>query len=67
MANVEWLFIDKASPRTVERGDRVSADAGGLPVYEVMEINSDRAWLRDEVSHRDVVMPPHLLRWRILR
>lgn len=67
MGNVEWLFIDRASPRTVSPGDRVSADAGGLPIYQVMEIEQDRAWLRDEDTHRDVVLPPHLLRWRLMR
>lgn len=67
MANVEWLFIDRASPRTVSAGDRVSAEAGALPIYEVVEISGDRAWVREEDTHRDAVMPLHLLRWRMVQ
>ncbi len=67
MANVEWSFIDQESPLPLSRGDLVSAEAGGLPVYEVVSVSEGRAWLREAQTQRDFVMPAHSLRWRMER
>ena len=64
MANVEWLFIDRASPQVVSQGDLVSSEAGGMPVYEVIEVAGERLWLRDQESLQDRILPGEWVRWR---
>ncbi len=66
MANVEWLFIDHTTRPTLAQGDLVSAEAGGLPVYRIMDITDARAWVRDARSERDHILPTGHLRWRML-
>lgn len=67
MANVEWSFIDTESRTPLLRGDLVSAEAGGLPVYEVVGVSDGRIWLRDAQTHRDHVLPRNSVRWRMDR
>ncbi len=67
MANVEWSFIDRDARTPLLRGDLVSAEAGGLPVYEVVEVSDGRVWLRDAQSRRDYVLPRNSVRWRMDR
>ena len=67
MANVEWSFVDRESPAPIRSGDLVSAEAGGLPIYEVMEIDGARLWLREALTNRDCVAPTASMRWRIER
>jgi len=67
MANVEWLFIDRASRAAINPGDFVSAEAGGLPIYQVVDIADGRVWVRDEATHRDHILPVDHLRWRMLQ
>ena len=64
MPSVEWTLIDQARNAPIAKGDRVSIEAGGLPVYEVLEITDGRAWLRDERSH-DHLLPTSALRWKL--
>ena len=67
MANVEWSFVDRESPSPIRGGDLVSAEAGGLPIYEVVEVDGGRVWLREALSNRDCVMPTDAMCWRIER
>jgi hypothetical protein len=67
MANVQWSFIDQDLPMSLKCGDLASAEPGGLPVYEVMSVTPERAWLRDVRTHRDHVLPTDTLCWRMDR
>ena len=67
MANVEWSFVDRESPEPIRGGDLVSAEAGGLPIYEVVTVDGARLWLREALSNRDWVMPLDSMHWRIER
>jgi hypothetical protein len=65
MAGVGWSLIGGGETPAIRCGDWVSAEAGGLPIYEVMEIDRERLWLRDTMSRRDYVLPAQSLRWRL--
>lgn len=65
MVEAGWSLIGQAQTPAIRQGDWVSAEAGGLPIYEVMEIDRDRLWLRDTMTHRDHVAPIKNLRWRL--
>ncbi len=67
MIGVGWSLIGGGKTPAIRRGDWVSAEAGGLPIYEVVEIDRERLWLRDTVSLRDHVLPAQSLRWRLTR
>ena len=43
--SVDWILW---SPEEVHVGDVVSADAGGMPIYRVVEIDQGEAVLEDE-------------------
>lgn len=65
MSGVGWSLIGGSEFPAIRRGDWVSAEAGGLPIYEVVEIDRERLWLRDTISRRDHVLPAQTLRWRL--
>ncbi len=67
MRAVEWSLIDPSSRTAISQGDLVSAEAGGLPIYEVMRVADGRVWLREEQSGRDHVAPVGQLRWIMRR
>ena len=67
MADLEWRLIERDAAGPIRRGDRVSVEAGGMPIYEVVEIDHERLWLRDPLSGRDHVLPAASLRWRLRR
>ncbi len=61
--HIDWEFLDGEGARRVRVGDLVSADAGGLPIYQVMSLEHGRAWLRDIDSGADRVTPLTLFHW----
>jgi hypothetical protein len=65
MQTVEWTLIDPTLEAPISRGDRVSAEAGGLPIYEVLQIADGRAWLREERRGQDYLLPTARLRWKL--
>ena len=58
----QWVTIERCG---VAPGDLVSAEAGGLPIYRVLSVQDQRAWLRDERTGRDHIAPLATLRWKL--
>ena len=60
--HIDWQFMDgEAGVRT---GDLVSAAAGGLPVYKILNLEGGRAWLRDIDTGADQVTPLNIFHWK---
>ncbi len=57
-----WVTIGRTGLMV---GDRVSAEAGGLPIYRVLRVQDHRVWLREERTDRDLVAPAGALRWKL--
>lgn len=57
-----WVTIERTG---IQTGDLVSAQAGGLPIYRVVALQAERAWLRDERGERDHIAPLSALRWKL--
>ena len=57
-----WVTIERFG---VMPGDLVSSEAGGLPIYRVLSLQDQRAWLRDERTGRDHIAPLSSLRWKL--
>lgn len=64
MGQIDWALVDWSSRTPIAVGDQVSVEAGGLPIFEVLRISEDRAWLRDVGTGRDHVAPARTLRWK---
>jgi hypothetical protein len=62
--HIDWEFLDGQAARGVRAGDIVSADAGGLPIFRVMSLESGRAWLREIDTGADHVGPLTGFHWR---
>ncbi len=60
----QWMAIDRAG---VQAGDRVSAEAGGLPIYRVLAQEGQTVRLHDELSGRDHLAPLTGLHWKLAR
>ena len=61
---VDWLFVAGDAEAMIQVGDRVSAEAGGLPTYRVLALEDGRAWLRDEEHSADMISPIGRFRWK---
>jgi hypothetical protein len=59
---LHWVTIGRGG---LKPGDRVSAEAGGLPIYRVLVVQDHRVWLKEERTGRDHVAPADALRWRL--
>ncbi len=57
-----WVTIPRGG---LKSGDLVSAEAGGLPIYRVLEVHDQRTWLREERTGRDHIAPVSALRWKL--
>jgi hypothetical protein len=64
---IDWRCLDAETAAHVGRGDLVSVDAGGLPIFEVMSLENGRAWLRDIDSGADRVTPLAAFHWTASR
>lgn len=62
-SHIDWEFLSGA-PALVRPGDLISADAGGLPIYRVMSLEGDRAWLRNLETGADLVTSLYAFHWR---
>ena len=61
---IDWQYLDCPIDDAVHVGDRVSAAAGGLPIYTVMALEAGRAWLRDEHDGSDRVITINDFHWK---
>ncbi len=61
---IDWQYLDPPSETTVQVGELVSAEAGGLPIYRVMALADGRAWLREEFEGNDLVAPLSAFHWK---
>jgi hypothetical protein len=60
--HIDWEFMDGA--KSLGAGDLVSAAAGGLPIYRVVNLEGGRAHLRDIDTGADQVTPLSLFHWK---
>jgi hypothetical protein len=67
MQDVEWMPIGPWSGTPIARGDLVSVEAGGFPIYQVLDVEDGAARVRDAQGQRDLVMAIDCLRWKLLR
>ena len=59
---IDWVFFNGRD--TVAPGDLVSAEAGGMPIYRVVSLTHDRAWLRDLRDGSDHIGPLDAFHWK---
>jgi hypothetical protein len=62
--DIDWQYLDVPSENSIGVGERVSAEAGGLPIYRVMALSDGRAWLREEQGGIDRVAPLSAFHWK---
>ena len=62
--DIDWQYLDIPSESTIRVGERVSAEAGGLPIYRVMALADGRAWVREEQSGLDRLAPLSAFHWK---
>ena len=61
---IEWKLLDHAAEAPVAIGDLVSIDAGGMPIYRVLELADGKVWLIGERQVDPLPMPLERFRWR---
>lgn len=61
---IDWQYLETPADGSVRVGERVSAAAGGLPIYRVMALSAGRAWLREERDGVDRVLPIDHFHWK---
>ena len=61
MSVVEWAFLGRDVAKV---GDLVSTEAGGMPIYRVLEVANGQLRLRDEPGASERTLPAERLRWR---
>lgn len=59
--SLEWAFLGKDAAKV---GDLVSADAGGMPIYRVLEVANGRLRVQDEAGASVRTLPADHLHWR---
>lgn len=64
--SVDWCFMGADQARPVRAGDLVSADAGGLPIYQVVSLAADRVWVRDLDGGGERLTPLSDFHWQAL-
>ena len=45
MSVVDWVVLTGTA---AQAGDLVSAEAGGMPIYRIVAVENDRAWVQGE-------------------
>lgn len=61
MSVVEWAFLGRDAAKV---GDLVSTEAGGMPIYRVLEVANGQLRLQDEPGVSERTLPAERLRWR---
>ncbi len=63
---IDWIYLNWATPADVHVGELVSAEAGGLPIYRVVALRDGRAWLKDLEDGSDRVTSLSAFHWKAL-
>ncbi len=59
---IDWVLL---AEHAAEVGDVVCADAGGgMPIYRVVAVEDDRAWVQDEQHIGAQMMPLARFHWK---
>lgn len=61
---IDWVPLDHAASEPVMIGDLVSAGIDDLPVYRVMALDEDRAWVATHPGAPQRMMSLAAMRWR---
>jgi hypothetical protein len=61
---IDWVPLDHAASEPVMIGDLVSASIDDLPVYRVMALDEDRAWVATHPGAPQRMMSLAAMRWR---
>jgi len=61
---IDWVPLDHAAREPVMIGDLVSAGIDDLPVYRVMALDEDRAWVITHPGAPQRMMSLTAMRWR---
>ncbi len=61
MSGVEWVPL---AGTAMSVGDLVSAEAGGMPIYRVVAVDADQAWVREEQQPSVQVKPACAFHWK---
>jgi hypothetical protein len=61
---IDWVLLDHAASEPVMIGDLVSAGIDDLPVYRVMALDEDRAWVATHHGAPQRMMSLAAMRWR---
>jgi hypothetical protein len=59
---VDWVLVTRDA--SIEIGDIVSTDAGGMPVYRVVALAGGKAVLNDEQHSASLEMPVDRFHWK---
>jgi len=63
--NIDWVYLSLGGGEA-RVGGLVSAEAGGLPIYRIIALRGDRAWLKDLQDGADRVTPLSAFHWKAL-
>ena len=61
--SVDWALLDHTAAQPVAAGDLVSVDAGGMPIYRVLQLAGPSVRVSGEHGG-EREMPLELFRWR---
>lgn len=61
MSAVDWVLLGGDTPQV---GDLVSADAGGMPIYRVVRVAADQAWVQADGQPQAQEAPLSRFRWK---
>jgi len=61
--SVDWALLDHTAAEPVTVGDLVSVDAGGMPIYRVVQVAGPTILVAGEHGG-ERELPLHLFRWR---
>ena len=59
---IDWVYFDGGD--AVAPGELLSAEAGGMPIYQVIALTHGRAWLRDLRDGSDHIGPLDGFHWK---
>lgn len=61
---MKWVRLDHADSEPVSVGDMVSADAGGMPIFQVIRFEDGQVWLGGDHRQTVLVQPLEAFQWK---